>query len=318
VYEEASEAVGYDVRRLCSEGPPEELTRTDRAQVAGFVASVAAWRVLQAACSTDGPETAAASIRSWVVVGHSLGDYSGLVACGHLTFSDALDVVVRRGEAMRRCSLENPGAMTAVLGLADTLVQAACENVPGVWPANFNSPGQVVISGALSALEEAEAECTRRGAKKVVRLQVAGAFHSPLMAEAAKEVQRALRKVKPAASVDPCFYSSTELSFPRVDEIVPMLVRQVTAPVRFAQAISQLTGGSIDMSAAEDGGPEGAVSPPRREGTTAAPPQFAVEIGPGRVLSGLVRKTVKGIPVVDTESDSGLGRAIERCGGRAG
>jgi [acyl-carrier-protein] S-malonyltransferase len=324
-FEEASDVLGFDLLRLCADGPLEELTRTDNAQLAVFVTSVATWRVLtggdgkgealtaaqaaqssSAAVAGEAAATTRAEPVSWLVLGHSLGDYSALVACGHLSFRDGLRVVARRGEAMLECASRNPGGMAAILGLSDEEVQTACDVVPDVWPANFNSPGQVVISGTLRALAECEAECMRRGAKKVVRLRVSGAFHSPLMAEAAHEIRRALAEVELRHSSGPRFFSATELVFPESADLGDVLVRQVTAPVRFAEAVRRLTAGDAAPALRGDG--EGADGSGER-------PLFAVEVGPGKVLAGLFRKVARHLSVMETETEAGLNEAAVRYGG---
>jgi [acyl-carrier-protein] S-malonyltransferase len=277
VFEEAEDVLGFDLRGLCRNGPLEELTRTDRAQPAIFVCSVATWRVLWAA---------GVSAAGVVALGHSLGEYGALVAAGHLEFGEALRVVERRGAAMWECGLRRPGAMAAVLGLEDGTVEEVCARRDDVWPANYNAPGQVVISGSAEGVAEAGRSALEAGAKRVVRLQVSGAFHSPLMSEAAAELARALEDVAILPSEGVRFFSTTEVRIPLVGELKDVLVRQVTAPVRFSQSL----------------------------GVLAADAALAVEVGPGNVLSGLARKASPALEIVGT----GDGQALEITIGRFG
>ncbi len=168
VFSEAEDLLGWDLRGLCLDGPIDDLTRTDRAQPAIFVCSVAAWRVL---------ERARVDFR--VAVGHSLGEYSALVATGQLDFAAGLRVVERRGAAMYECGQENAGTMAAVIGLADEDVDALCAEVGDVWPANYNCPGQVVVSGRPAAVEARLAPCPgTRCAEGVAAAGVGGVPHS--------------------------------------------------------------------------------------------------------------------------------------------
>ena len=170
-FAEATDVLGWDIGELCRHGSMEELTRTDRTQLAVLTCSVAAWRVLA---------EAGAGFTS--AAGHSLGEYSALVAAGNLSFADALHVVEARGRAMQACADERGGAMAAVIGLDDEAVEQVCTSVADVWVANYNSPGQVVISGSIEGVRAAGEAATVAGAKRVVPLAVAGAFHTPLMA----------------------------------------------------------------------------------------------------------------------------------------
>ncbi|MCZ7663715.1 MAG: ACP S-malonyltransferase [Thermoleophilia bacterium] len=151
-YREAEDILGWDLRGLCLNGPLEELTRTDRAQVAIFVTSVAAWRVLKAR-----------GLAFQTAVGHSLGEYSALVATGQLEFADALRVVESRGRAMWTCGQRQAGTMAAIVGLSDQDVEAVCSEVGDAWPANYNCPGQVVVSGTLQGVETAGRLAMERG-----------------------------------------------------------------------------------------------------------------------------------------------------------
>jgi len=252
----------------------EELTRTDRTQLAVLTCSVATWRVL----AEQGMAFAAAA-------GHSLGEYSALVATGHLSFADALRVVDARGRAMQACAEERPGTMAAVIGLEDATVEEACAGFPEVWVANYNSPGQVVISGSPDSVRAAGEAATARGAKRVIPLPVAGAFHTPFMAGAAEALAEALGAVefKPGSGR---FFSTTELRFPEAKELSAVLARQLMSPVRFTQGMQSLLRG-----------PQA--------------PTAAVEVGPGSVLAGLLRRIARDVPVAATGDKAALEGVLE-------
>jgi [acyl-carrier-protein] S-malonyltransferase len=182
-YDEASEAVGFGVAKLCFEGSLDDLTRTELQQPALVATSIACLRAVQ----TLGIEPA-------YVIGHSVGEYSALAAAGAIGTGDAVALVRERGEAMAEAALETPGAMAAVLGLDDTVVEELCRSIDGVWPANYNCPGQVVVSGANSAVDRLIEQAAGLGARKVVKLRVSGAFHSPLVARAAERLKPALAR----------------------------------------------------------------------------------------------------------------------------
>jgi [acyl-carrier-protein] S-malonyltransferase len=271
LFAEAETVLGWDLRALCAEGPIEELTRTDKAQPAIFTCSVATWVLMEDR-----------GVEFDVALGHSLGEYSALVAVGHLSFADALRVVQRRGEAMWACGRREAGTMAAVLGLDDDVVERVCEEAGDVWPANYNSPGQVVVSGSPDGVARASALATERGARRVMPLQVSGAFHTPLVAGAAEELGEVLDSVEVRPAVKGRFFSTTELRYPSVDELRGTLMRQLTSPVRFT--------GSVEAALSDvDGG---------------------IEVGPGAVLAGLVKRVRKGLPVYPTDSEEMMEQAI--------
>lgn len=277
VFAEAEEILGWDLRALCADGPLEDLTRTDRAQPAIFTCSVATWRVME--------ERGAAFE---VALGHSLGEYSALVAVGHLTFADALAVVKRRGEAMWACGQRQAGTMAAILGLDDEAVEALCAEAGEAWPANYNSPGQVVISGSPEGVRRASELAAGRGARKVMPLQVSGAFHSPLVADAAEELAAVLASVPIGAGRTGRFFSTTELRYPEADELRDVLLRQLTSPVRFTGSVVRALEG-VDVG---------------------------VEVGPGAVLAGLTKRVRRDLPVLGTGDSASLEGSIARVTGR--
>ncbi len=272
LFEEAESVLGWNVRSLCADGPLEELTRTDRAQPAIFTCSVATWKVME----NHGLDFTLA-------LGHSLGEYSALVAVGHLTFSDALRVVETRGRAMWSCGRSQAGTMAAILGLDDQVVEELCAEAGEAWPANFNAPGQVVVSGSPDGVERVSRAALERGARKVMPLQVSGAFHSPLVAGAADELAEVLEAVEVLPASRGRFFSTTELRYPTVAELRGVLVRQLTSPVRFTGAIETAL-----------------------EGVDAG-----IEVGPGGVLAGLVKRVRRGLSVHATDTEDSLNGTIE-------
>ena len=249
-FEEADDVLGYALSRVCFEGPAERLTQTDVCQPALVATSVAALRV-----------ASEAGLRPGIVMGHSLGEYSALVAAGAMPYDRALRIVVERGAAMRDAGRAAPGAMAALIGAADDEARALADEAGEVWPANFNCPGQVVLSGTAPGVERLLALAAERG-HRTARLQVDGAFHSPLMEPAAVRLRPALAAWYPDPP-DPPFLSTTTCTLEPPERMREVLLAQLTAPVRFGDAVA----------AALDAGAD----------------RF-VEIGPGRVLSGLVRR----------------------------
>ena len=249
-YADASDVLEFDLESICAAGPAERLARTDVTQPALLANSIGIFRILR----DEG-------LRFDVAFGHSLGEYSALVATDALSFEDGLRLVRRRGQEMLAAAEANPGGMAAVIGLDDDKVEAVCAAVEGVWPANFNSPGQVVVSGGTAALEEFTAAAREAGARKVIPLAVSGAFHSPLIASAQAPLRAELEATEWAVP-DPAFFSVSEVGF--VDGgFVEVLSRQLVAPVRFTQAVTALYQKGYDSF---------------------------LEVGPGSVLSGLVRR----------------------------
>jgi [acyl-carrier-protein] S-malonyltransferase len=264
---EAEDLLGWDLRALCLSGPLDQLTRTDKAQPAIFVCSVATWRALEA-------EGAGFD----VALGHSLGEYSALVATGQLTFADALRVVEARGRAMWACGEREAGTMAAVVGLENDAVEELCREAGEVWPANYNSPGQIVISGTPEGVARASLLAAERGARRVLPLQVSGAFHSPLVSGAGDQLARVLADVEIQEPTTGRFFSTTEVRYPESHEVRETLLRQLTSPVRFTQSVRQVT---PDCS-------------------------YGIEVGPGNVLAGLVKRIAKGFSVYGTADAEAL------------
>ena len=260
LFDEADTILGFALTELCFSGPMEKLSQTSVTQPAVYVHSVIVARLL----ATRGhvPE---------VVAGHSLGEYSALTAAGVLVFADGVALVHERGRLMQAAGRELPGTMAAILGLEDDEVARLCKEAgPVVVPANFNSPGQVVISGEPDAVLRASEAAARAGASKVVPLPVSGAFHSPLMAPVAQALAMRLEQTTFSPPVVPVVANVT--AAPETDPQVlrRLLVEQVTAPVRWTESVLALAGMGVDE---------------------------AIEAGPGAVLRGLGRRITRDIKV---------------------
>jgi [acyl-carrier-protein] S-malonyltransferase len=272
VYDEASEAVGFDLARLCFEGSMDELTRTELQQPALVATSVACLRAVE----TIG-------VRPHYVIGHSVGEYSALAAAGALTPPVAVALVRERGEAMAEAALEKPGAMAAVLGLEDAVVEQLCATIPNVWPANYNCPGQVVVSGENAAVDRLLEEAAAHGARKTVKLRVSGAFHSPLVARAAERLKPALAR---ASFRDPAppFMSTVTGRVEDAQRLAAVLVEQLTGPVKFTQAVRGLVKDGVEVF---------------------------VEIGPGQVLSGLLKRCDRSLRTISVGTPDALEKLKE-------
>lgn len=251
VYRIGSEATGMDLAHLCFEAPLEDLVETEVQQptlVATSLAILAAVRK--------------AGLEPDVVVGHSVGEFAALASVGAMSEGEAIGLVRERGLAMAAAARERPGAMAAILGLEDHLVETLCRKILGVWPANYNCPGQIVVSGENDAVEECCAEAESLGARRAIRLKVSGAFHSPLVGQAGRALKPAIDRIRFTDPVKP-FMSTVTAKIEPAQRLGALLVDQLTAPVRFTQAAGELMRGGVTTF---------------------------VEIGPGSVLSGLVKR----------------------------
>jgi len=255
-FEEAGEAIETDLWTLVSDGPESELNRTELTQPAILAASIAVWRIWRAG---GGP----APIR---LAGHSLGEYTALVAAGALDFGTAVRLVAERGRQMQAAVPEGVGAMAAVLGLEDEVVEAICREVAEdqvVVPANYNSPGQIVIAGHAAAVERAAHKCSAAGARRAVKLPVSVPSHSPLMEPAAEAMAAILAETDITRPEIPVVHNCDVRTHVQPDEIRRALVEQLTRPVRWTESVRAICGAGI-MNLAE--------------------------CGPGRVLGGLGRR----------------------------
>jgi [acyl-carrier-protein] S-malonyltransferase len=267
VFDRASEAAGIDLRELCFEAPIERLTQTELQQPALVATSLA----VLAALREQG-------IEPDFVVGHSVGEFAALAAANAMTVEEAIALVRERGLAMAEAAHERPGSMAAVLGLDDEVVENLCRKILGVWPANYNCPGQIVVSGEDEAVEELSAEAKSLGARRAIKLKVSGAFHSPLVASAAKRLKPAIEHVPFRETTAP-FMSTVTAKVEPATKLATLLVDQLTAPVRFTQAARGLMGEGV---------------------------KTFVEVGPGNVLSGLVKRIDHGVKTVSVNSLSAL------------
>lgn len=274
VYRRAEEVLDVPLRRICWEGPAEELTRTENAQPAILTHSYAVWRLMPARLRED----------AVVAAGHSLGEFTAYLVAGALDFEDAVRLVRRRGELMARSSGE--GTMAAVLGLDDDAVRRACGSVAEgvVVPANFNAPGQVVISGEAEAVTRAGEAALEAGARRVVPLDVSGAFHSPLMEVAHGGLERALNEVRIRRPQFPVVANATAEPVTDPGEARELLLRQLTSPVRWTESVARMA----------------------RFG-----PGRWYELGPGRVLRGLSRRIDRSLETVSMGSAEDLERLEE-------
>jgi [acyl-carrier-protein] S-malonyltransferase len=279
VFDRASAAAGLDLRRLCFEASEEELVETEIQQPALVATSLAVLAAIRAR-----------GIKPDFVVGHSVGEFAALAASGALRVEEAVALVRERGLAMAEAARTNPGSMAAILGLDDEVVERICRRILNVWPANYNCPGQVVVSGENPAVDEACEVAEQEGARRAVKLRISGAFHSPLVARAADRLRPALDRVTFVEPTAP-FMSTVTARIETAKRMAPLLVEQLTAPVRYTQAVQALI----------------------REGV-----QTWVEIGPGNVLSGLVKRidrSAKTIAVSTPESLEKLEKTLSAPSG---
>lgn len=263
MFNKANEILGFDIMKIMFEGTDEELKQTKVTQPAIFLHST-----ILAACLGD-------SFQPDMVAGHSLGEFSALVANRTLSFEDALKLVYQRALAMQKACEMEPSTMAAILGLEDNVVEEVCASIDGVVvAANYNCPGQLVISGAIPAVEKACEKLTEAGAKRAMILQVGGAFHSPLMEPAREELAKAIEATAFNVPICPVYQNVTASAVADPSEIKKNLVSQLTAPVRWTQTMNQMIA---------DGATE------------------VIEVGPGKVLQGLFKKVDRAFPCSSAE-----------------
>ncbi|MFV7770554.1 ACP S-malonyltransferase [Shewanella marisflavi] len=255
-FAQASEALGYDLWQLVHEGPAETLNQTDKTQPALLTASVAIWRAIQA---TSAPQPA-------MLAGHSLGEYSALVCAGVIDFKDAVKLVELRGQLMQQAVPAGTGAMFAIIGLDNEAIAKACEDAAQggvVAPVNFNSPGQVVIAGEKAAVERAADACKAAGAKMAVALPVSVPSHCELMKPAADKLSEALSAISFTAPSIPVINNVDVAQPSDVEAIKDALVRQLYCPVRWSETVEMMAADGVSQ---------------------------LVEVGPGKVLTGLAKR----------------------------
>ncbi|TAN43218.1 MAG: [acyl-carrier-protein] S-malonyltransferase [Nitrospirae bacterium] len=275
VYDEASAALGYDVSDLSFNGPKDELNKTFRTQPCLLTASIAAYKVLQAKGIT--PD---------VVAGHSLGEYSAIVAAGVLPFSDAAGLTEKRGTFMQEAVPEGKGLMAAIIGISRDVMDRICLSVRSgyVSPANYNCPGQIVIAGEKEAVEEAMALATEAGARKVVALAVSAPSHCTLMVGASKRLGELLESLRFATPAVPVVNNADAMFLTNGDRIKVSLIKQLNSPLLWEDSVRAMTESGIDTY---------------------------VEVGPGRVLSGLVKRISSSVRIFNVEDSASLDKTIQ-------
>jgi [acyl-carrier-protein] S-malonyltransferase len=276
LYGWASTCLGWDLTKMLESASPDELRQTYIAQPAIFAVSVAALRALREA-----------GIRPAFVAGHSLGELSALVAARVLSFEAGLTLVARRAEAMQRAADARPGSMSSVLGLSVEGVEmavAAARDGNVLAIANDNAPGNVVVSGEWPALERLPSAAKELGAKRVVPLSVGGAFHSPLMAPAADVFRSFLSAAPLRDPAIPVISNATAEPVTTAEDLRELLARQLTGPVRWTESVRRLADQGVDTF---------------------------IEVGPGTVLSGLIKRTVQGVRVLSAGDAKGVAEVVE-------
>ena len=252
LFKQANDSLGFDITRIMFEGEKEELTQTKVTQPAIFLHSVILAKVLERQIKAD------------MVAGHSLGEFSALVAANFMTFDDGLKLVYNRALAMQKACEQNPSTMAAILGLEDKIVEEICQSINGVVvPANYNCPGQLVISGSNEAIAEACQKLTDVGARRALQLPVGGAFHSPLMEPAQIELAAAIESTPFKEGDCPIYQNVTAKAETDPEVIKSNLIKQLTASVKWTQTMQQM----------------------QEDGLTSV-----TEVGPGKVLQGLFKK----------------------------
>ena len=275
VYDAGSEATGLDLKQICFHGPVEALLDTKIQQPALVATSLALNEAIRAR-----------GIVPDFVVGHSVGEFAALGAGEALTPAEAIALVRERGLAMAEAAEQHPGSMAAILGLADEVVETLCRRISNVWPANYNCPGQIVVSGEDAAVVECCAQAEEEGARRAVRLRVSGAFHSPLVARAADRLRPAIDKV-PFREPRAAFMSTVTAKLEDAARFRELLVEQLTAPVKITQAARELANRGVTTF---------------------------VEVGPGNVLSGLLKRIDRNVKTIQVSSLRGLDELEEAVG----
>ncbi len=256
LFEQANEILGFSITDIMFQGTPEDLKQTKVTQPAIFLHSVILSKVMGDSFKPD------------MVAGHSLGEFSALVANGTLGFEDGLKLVSQRALAMQKACELKPSTMAAVLGLEDAIVEKICAETPGVVvAANYNCPGQLVISGEVEAIEAACVSMKEAGARRALVLPVGGAFHSPLMEPAREELAAAIENTNFATPKCPVYQNVTTVAVSDSTEIQKNLISQLTAPVKWTQSVQNMVNDGASLF---------------------------IEVGPGKVLQGLVRKIAPG------------------------
>ena len=272
VFRRASEAAGLDLLHLCFDASEEELFDTEVQQPALVATSLALLEAVRAR-----------GIKPDFVIGHSVGEFAAVAASGMVRLEEAIELVRARGMAMAEAAQRQPGSMAAILGLDDDVVERICRRIKNVWLANYNCPGQVVVSGKNAAVERAIGIAGEMGARRAVKLRVSGGFHSPLVARAAERFRPTLERARFSEPVFP-FMSTVTARLETARRMGPLLLEQLTAPVRFTQAAQALVQQGVHTF---------------------------VEVGPGNVLSGLVKRIDRDVQTVSVDGPAALDKLEE-------
>ncbi len=271
VFDEARDSIGFDIAGVCFNGPEEILNLTTNTQSAILTISIALWRVLEVK-----------GVNSDFVAGHSLGEYSAIVAAGGITFKEAVSLVKKRGQFMQEAVPEGKGMMAAILGLQKKSIDDICRESSQkgiVSPANYNCPGQVVIAGEKGAVEQAMELAKAKGARRSIPLQVSVPSHSPLMSEAGERLRKELEMISVKDLKVPLVCNVKAKCISSSAEVRSALLRQIASPVLWEDSVKLMASSGTDTF---------------------------IEVGPGRVLSGMVKRTVPEAKVLNVEDKKGL------------
>ena len=277
IFKEANEILGFDLKKICFVGPEEELKKTKNTQVAVLTVSIASLRCLEKE-----------NVRAQIVAGHSLGEYTALVSAHSLKFSQALTLVRERATFMEDCSFNHPGTMVAIIGLDSEEMKEICAEASPlgmVEIANFNSPYQTVLSGEIKAVEKAAEIASQKGAKRTVFLKLSGPFHSRLMEESSQKLALELEKLKISPPQIPLIANYNADYVKEEKMIKEALIKQISSPVQWVSSIRKMLRDKITTF---------------------------IEIGPGRVLSGLIKKIDKNVQILNVEDVKSLQTTISK------
>lgn len=278
IFDRADEVLGYSIRDICF-GDEKKLGETEFAQPAILTMSIAALKVLEER-----------GVRAEMTAGLSLGEYTAYVASGAMDFEEAVALVQKRGKFMAEAVPSGQGGMYAVIGLDTELVEEACreaqeEGLGLVIPANYNAPGQIVIAGAIKAVERAAGLAKEKGAKLTVKLKVSGPFHTPMLQPAAEKLTPELEKLTISPMKIPVFTNVDAREVASEKDIVPILSKQIVSPVRFSDILLNMQAKGADAY---------------------------IELGPGKALCGFVKRTLKGALILNVEDESSLAKTMEK------
>ncbi|MFH1783913.1 MAG: ACP S-malonyltransferase [bacterium] len=281
VFDESGSILGYDLKGLVFEGPQDKLKETQYTQPAVFVASIACMNVLNEK-----------GIKPSLVAGHSVGEYTAFVAAGILSFENALKLVQKRAQLMQEVGVKRPGTMAAIIGLGEKEIKEICQQLAPegvVEPVNFNSPGQIVIAGDENTCKQAMVKAKEKGAKRAIQLEVSGAFHSSLMNEASQKLEQILGDYAILEASIPVIANYTALEVIDEGQIKEAMIRQLNSPVRWEESMLAMIKKGVDIF---------------------------IEVGPGKVLSGLMRRISREAKTLNVEDEKSLQQTLDSLGVR--